>query len=147
MDNTRTKQPQANPNLTLEAKSRTLKDKNICPLESSRSRPGIKNYITGVSRKVRIWMRRLEWLWRNLAFRSSIRWWVGSVCWGRGRLRRAIMQTLVEINLWVWRWSQWQSSGEWFLDLENSRVKNTLRTFLFHQILLGSKLRKIGNWD
>ena len=34
-----------------------------------------------------------------------------------------------------------------FLDLENSRIQKALRTFLFHQILLGSKLRKIGNWD
>ena len=41
--------------------------------------------------------------------------------------------------------SQWLSSGEWFLNLENSRIQKTLRTFLFHQILLGSKRRKIGN--
>ena len=32
--------------------------------------------------------------------------------------------------------SQWLSSGEWFLDLENSRIQKTLRKFLFHQILL-----------
>ena len=30
-------------------------------------------------------------------------------------------------------------SGEWFLDLENSRVQKTLRSILFHQILLRSK--------
>ena len=29
-----------------------------------------------------------------------------------GGLRRVILRTLVGIDLWVWRWSQWQSSGE-----------------------------------
>ena len=59
---------------------------------------------------------------------------IGRIGWGRKGLRRAIMQTLVGIDLWVWCWSQWQSSEEWFLYLENSRVQKTLRTFLFHQI-------------
>ena len=41
-----------------------------------------------------------------------------------------ILQTLVGIDVWVWRWSQWLSSGEWFLDLENSNSENFKDIFI-----------------